>query len=106
MVGFDFRRFSHPGRATRGHMGWFCHDERELHTLWSVAQDHSRDRVMLVLLSDGPTLPTTAARHNAIGPTETGVGTGSDSTGVGILQDYVSVSSSCSFRDAFFHVKQ
>ena len=46
-----------------------------------------------------------AARHNAIGPTETGVGTGSDATRVGILQDR-SLSSSGSFKDAFCYVKQ
>ena len=46
-----------------------------------------------------------AARHNAIGPTEIGVGTGSDATRVGILQDR-SLSSSGSFKDAFCYVKQ
>ena len=79
LVRFDFICFSHPGRGTNsrgarapydravtsfddlacGHIGWICHDEHELHTLWSVAQDQSRNRIMLVSLRAGPILPIT-----------------------------------------------
>ena len=49
----DFTR--HFDDLVRGHAARVCHDDLEPHALWLLAQEHSRYRVMLASLYDGPT---------------------------------------------------
>ena len=51
---------------------WFCHDEHELHTLWSVARDHSfPSRSNSIIIKSYFVI--IGARHKAIGPVLTQV---------------------------------